>query len=60
MKSTILNLGINNIKSIKSACEKICDTTVISSSNEFTSSDLIILPGMDHSTKVCKKLIERF
>ena len=33
------------IKSIKSACEKICDTTVVSSSNEFTSSDLIILPG---------------
>ena len=45
MKSTILNLGINNIKSIKRACEKICDTTVVSSSNEFIDSDLIVLPG---------------
>ena len=45
MKSIILNLGINNIKSIKNATEKICSTKVISNSKEFYECDLIILPG---------------
>jgi imidazole glycerol-phosphate synthase subunit HisH len=45
MKSIILNLGINNIKSIKNATEKICNTKVISNSKEFYECDLIILPG---------------
>ena len=37
MKATILNLGINNIKSIRSAIEKICETKVISNKNEFNN-----------------------
>ena len=45
MKATILNLGINNIKSIRSAIEKICETKVISNKNEFTKTDIVILPG---------------
>ena len=45
MKATILNLGINNIKSIRSAMEKICETEVISNKNEFTNADIVILPG---------------
>ena len=45
MKTVILNLGINNIKSIKSASEKICDTDVISNKNDFTEADILILPG---------------
>ena len=45
MKSIILNLGINNIKSIKNAAEKICGTKVISNLREFSDCDLIILPG---------------
>jgi len=45
MKTVILNLGINNIKSIKSASEKLCDTDVISDKNDFTEADILILPG---------------
>ena len=45
MKATILNLAINNIKSIRSAIEKICETKVISNKNEFTKTDIVILPG---------------
>ena len=45
MKAVILNLGINNIKSIKSASEKLCDTDVISDKNDFTEADILILPG---------------
>ena len=45
MKTIILNLDINNIKSIKSASEKLCNTKVISDKSDFTEADILILPG---------------
>ena len=45
MKTIILNLGINNIKSIKNASEKICNTKIINDKSEFIDCDRIILPG---------------
>ena len=55
MKTIILNLGINNIKSIKNASEKICNTKIINDKSEFIDCDRIILQEMDHLKKVWKK-----
>ena len=59
MKTIILNLGINNIKSIKNASEKICNTQVISNKSEFTECDIIILPGNGSFQKGMEEIRKR-
>ena len=44
-KVGILNLGINNIKSITNACKLISETVIINSYNDFNRDiDVLILP----------------
>ena len=59
MKTIILNLGINNIKSIKNASEKICDTKVINDKSEFIDCDKIILPGNGSFQKGMEEIMKR-
>ena len=59
MKAVILNLGINNIKSIKSASEKLCDTDVISDKSDFTEADILILPGNGSFQKGVEEIKKR-
>ena len=59
MKTIILNLGINNIKSIKSASEKLCDTEVISDKSDFTEADILILPGNGSFQKGVEEIKKR-
>ncbi len=59
MKSIILNLGINNIKSIKNASEKICKTKVISEKSQFVDSDILILPGNGSFQKGMEEIRKR-
>ena len=48
-KVGILNLGINNIKSITNACKLISETVIINSYNDFNRDiDVLILPGNGH------------
>ncbi len=48
-KIGILNLGINNIKSITNACNLIGETVIINSHNDFNKDiDVLILPGNGH------------
>tara|TARA_B100000989_G_C19477834_1_gene443747 strand:+ start:704 stop:1279 length:576 start_codon:yes stop_codon:yes gene_type:complete len=59
MKTIILNLGINNIKSIKNASKKICDTKVINDKSEFIDCDKIILPGNGSFQKGMEEIMRR-
>jgi len=59
MKTIILNLGINNIKSIKNASERICDTKVINDKSEFIDCDRIILPGNGSFQKGMEEIMKR-
>ena len=59
MKTIILNLGINNIKSIKNASERICDTKVINDKSEFNDCDKIILPGNGSFQKGMEEIMKR-
>ena len=59
MKTIILNLGINNIKSIKNASERICDTKVINDKSEFIDCDKIILPGNGSFQKGMEEIMKR-
>ena len=59
MKTIILNLGINNIKSIKNASEKICNTLVVSNKSEFSECDIIILPGNGSFQKGMEEIKKR-
>ena len=59
MKSVILDLGINNIKSIKNASDKICDTKVISKKSQFLDSDIIIIPGNGSFQKGMEEIKKR-
>ena len=59
MKTIILNLGINNIKSIKNASEKICNTKIINDKSEFIDCDRIILPGNGSFKKGMEEIMKR-
>ena len=59
MKTIILNLGINNIKSIKNASEKICNTKIINDKSEFIDCDRIILPGNGSFQKGMEEIMKR-
>jgi len=45
MNSIILDLEINNIKSVKSALDKFSKTKIITHQDQFTDADVLILPG---------------
>lgn len=59
MKTIILNLGINNIKSIKNASEKICNTKIINDKSEFIDCDRIILPANGSFKKGMEEIMKR-
>jgi glutamine amidotransferase len=59
MNSIILDLEINNIKSVKKALEKFSETKTITHKDQFTSADVLILPGNGSFKKGMEEIKKR-
>ena len=59
MNSVILDLEINNIKSVKSALNELSSVKIITHKNQFTNADVIILPGNGSFKKGMEEIKKR-
>ena len=59
MNSIILDLEINNIKSVKSALDKFSKTKIIAHIDQLTDADVLILPGNGSFKKGMEEIKKR-
>ena len=59
MNSVLLDLEINNIKSVKKTFEKFSEMKIITHKDQFTNTDVLILPGNGSFKKGMKEIKKR-